>query len=79
MGKHGKVRVGDRVSWRSHGGRAVGRITRKITGRTRAAGRTVQASRQEPQYEVQSEKSGGKAVHRPEALHEEGAGRDEPR
>ena len=61
-------RKGDRVSWRSHGSTAVGRVTRKITGRTRAAGRTVDASPENPQYEVESEKSGGNAVHKPEAL-----------
>ncbi|WP_037568818.1 hypervirulence associated TUDOR domain-containing protein [Phaeacidiphilus oryzae] len=66
-----KPRKGDRVSWRSHGSSAVGRVTRRITGRTRAAGRTVDASPQEPQYEVRSEKSGRRAVHKPEALHRE--------
>lgn len=62
---------GDRVSWRSHGSTAVGKVKRKITDRTRAAGRTVDASPEEPQYEVESEKSGGTAVHKPEALHKE--------
>ncbi len=61
-------RPGDRVAWSSHGSEAVGRVTRKITERTRAAGRTVNASPERPQYEVRSEKSGGTAVHRPEAL-----------
>jgi hypothetical protein len=59
---------GDRVSWRSHGGEAVGRVTRRITRRTRAAGRTVNASESDPQYEVRSEKSGRRAVHRRQAL-----------
>ena len=59
---------GDRVEWDSHGGTAVGEVLRKITSDTEAAGRTVRASEQEPQYEVRSEKSGGTAVHKPEAL-----------
>ncbi len=33
-----------------------------------AAGRTVRASEDDPQYEVTSEKSGGTAVHKPGAL-----------
>jgi hypothetical protein len=66
--KHRKPGVGDRVSWRSHGSKAIGRVTSKITRRTRAAGRTVEASPEEPQYEVESEKSGRRAVHKPEAL-----------
>ena len=59
---------GDRVEWDSHGGTAVGTVEQKITSRTEAAGRTVDASEDEPQYLVRSEKSGGTAVHRPEAL-----------
>lgn len=74
MAKHAKLRKGDRVTWRSHGGTAVGRITRRITGRTRAGGREVAASPDDPQYEVRSEKSGGRAVHRPGALRRKGGG-----
>jgi DUF2945 family protein len=59
---------GDRVEWDSHGGTAVGEVLRTITSDTEAAGRTVRASKEEPQYEVRSEKSGGTAVHKPEAL-----------
>lgn len=61
-------RKGDRVEWSSHGGTAVGTVEKKITERTEAAGRTVDASPEEPQYLVRSEKSGGTAVHKPEAL-----------
>ena len=59
---------GDRVRWQSHGGEAVGRVKCKITSDTEAAGRQVRASEDEPQYLVESEKSGGEAVHKPEAL-----------
>ena len=62
------VEKGDRVRWHSHGGTAVGRVVRKITEDTEAAGRTVRASQDEPQYLVESEKSGGQAVHKPSAL-----------
>jgi hypothetical protein len=62
------VRKGDRVEWQSHGGTAVGTVERKVTADTEAAGRTVRASEDEPQYLVKSEKSGGTAVHKPEAL-----------
>lgn len=66
-GRHA-YRKGERVGWRSHGSEAVGRVKRRITRRTRAAGRTVNASPDDPQYEVESEKSGRSAVHRPQAL-----------
>ena len=59
---------GDKVRWKSHGGEAVGVVERKITSRTEAGGRTVDASEDEPQYLVRSDKSGGTAVHKPEAL-----------
>jgi hypothetical protein len=63
-----EFRKGDRVEWDSHGGTAVGQVEEKITKDTEAAGRTVRASEDDPQYRVRSEKSGGDAVHRPEAL-----------
>jgi hypothetical protein len=62
------LKSGDRVSWQSHGATAVGKVLQKLTSRQKAAGRTVAASRDEPQYLVESEKSGGTAVHKPESL-----------
>ena len=59
---------GDRVTWQSHGGTAEGVVEKKITSDTEAAGRTVRASKDEPQYLVKSDKSGGEAVHKPSAL-----------
>jgi hypothetical protein len=63
-----KLAKGDKVKWKSHGGEAVGKIEKKLTSRTKAGGRTVAASVGEPQYLVKSDKSGGEAVHKPEAL-----------
>ena len=63
-----QINVGDHVRWSSHGGEAVGVVEKVITSRTEAGGRTVDASEDEPQYLVRSEKSGGTAVHKPEAL-----------
>ncbi len=59
---------GDKVSWKSHGGEAVGHVEKKITSDTEAAGRQVRASKDDPQYLVKSEKSGGEAVHKASAL-----------
>jgi hypothetical protein len=61
-------RAGDRVAWSSHGGEAVGEVIRRITSDGEVAGRTVRASKDDPQYLVRSDKSGGEAVHRPDAL-----------
>jgi hypothetical protein len=46
----------------------VGTVERRITTDTEAGGRKVKASKDEPQYLVKSEKSGGTAVHKPGAL-----------
>ncbi|BBX20370.1 hypothetical protein MDUV_52300 [Mycolicibacterium duvalii] len=59
---------GDKVTWQSHGSTAEGTVEEKITSDTEAAGRTVRASKDEPQYRVRSDKSGNDAVHKPEAL-----------
>jgi Hypervirulence associated proteins TUDOR domain len=59
---------GDKVEWDSHGGTADGHVERKITSDTEAGGRKVRASKDEPQYLVKSDKSGGTAVHKPGAL-----------
>ncbi|MDT3397708.1 DUF2945 domain-containing protein [Streptomyces sp. B1866] len=72
MSKDKQLRRGDKVTWRIHGSTALGTVVRKITERTRAGGRTVDASREKPQYEVESAKSGKRAVHRPQVLHKKG-------
>jgi len=63
-----ELSTGDEVTWSSHGGTAVGKVEKKITSDTEAAGRTVRASADDPQYLVKSDKSGGEAVHKPSAL-----------
>ncbi|MFF3846559.1 DUF2945 domain-containing protein [Streptomyces sp. NPDC002328] len=59
---------GDKVAWSTHGTETTGTVEKKITDRTEAAGRTVDASPDDPQYEVRSDKSGRSAVHKPSAL-----------
>lgn len=59
---------GDEVTWKSHGGEAVGKVEKEITSETEAAGRKVKASKDDPQYLVRSDKSGKEAVHKPGAL-----------
>lgn len=66
------LKKGDKVSWKSHGGTAEGKVERKITEETEAGGRKVKASKDEPQYLVKSDKSGGEAVHKPSALKKKG-------
>ena len=66
--EHHNFQKRDRVTWQSHGSTAEGTVVEKITSDTTAAGRTVRASEDDPQYRVRSDKSGADAVHKPDAL-----------
>src|SRR5690606_12894869 len=57
----GEVRKGAGVTWSAHGGTGEGEGIEKITSDTEAAGRTVRASADDPQYRVRSDNSGGEA------------------
>ncbi|GAB2488785.1 DUF2945 domain-containing protein [Promicromonospora xylanilytica] len=63
-----EVHQGDEVTWSSHGQTVHGEVVEEITEDTEAAGRTVRASEDDPQYRVRSDKSGKDAVHKPSAL-----------
>lgn len=63
-----KLHQSDEVTWRSHGVVTEGTVVEEITEDTEAAGRTVRASKENPQYRVRSKKSGNDAVHEPDAL-----------
>lgn len=63
-----KFHKGDTVEWKSHGSTVRGTVEGEITSDTEAAGRTVRASKDEPQYQVRSDKTGADAVHKPGAL-----------
>ncbi|GAA3415520.1 DUF2945 domain-containing protein [Streptosporangium vulgare] len=67
--KRDELDVGDEVTWESHGSSTSGKVEKKITKRTEEAGRVVDASADDPQYLVRSDKSGRTAVHKPSALH----------
>jgi hypothetical protein len=69
MSEQKRLREGDDVTWHSHGEVVHGTVEEEITERTSAAGRTVAASPDDPQYQVRSDKTGREAVHKPGALH----------
>jgi hypothetical protein len=62
-------KVGDRVSWNSEAGRVTGIIRKTIRSPMKFKGYTVRASRDEPQYLIESEKTEHLAVHKGSALH----------
>ena len=59
---------GDKVTWNTPQGKTTGKVVEKLTEATEVAGHHVAASEKEPQYLVESEKSGKRAAHKPEAL-----------
>lgn len=63
-----QVKVGDTVKWKSAGGEAKGKVEKKLTSATKIKGHSVKASKDDPQFLVKSEKGGGKAAHKPDAL-----------
>ena len=63
-----EFKKGDEVKWDTPQGETKGEVTRKVTGEAHAGGHTAKASQDEPQYEVKSDKSGKKAIHKPDEL-----------
>jgi len=63
-----KIKVGDRVAWTSSGGRSTGKVVKKQTRPTSIKGHKVAASRDNPEYIVESDRSGARAAHKPGAL-----------
>jgi len=63
-----RFKRGDHVSWNSEAGRVRGWITRVITTRITFKGYTVHASKDDPQYEIKSDKTDHIAIHKGSAL-----------
>ena len=60
-------KAGDKVSWKSHGGEAHGRVVRKQTSPTQIKGHKVAASKEAPQFIVETDE-GKRAAHKAGAL-----------
>jgi uncharacterized protein (DUF488 family) len=61
-------RVGDHVKWNSEAGRVTGVIKKRLTAATKLKGYIVRASKEEPQYVIESDKTDHVAVHKGSAL-----------
>jgi hypothetical protein len=62
------LKLHDHVSWNTPQGETTGRIVRVISERTKVDGHAINASHDDPHYEVESDKSGKHAVHKGDAL-----------
>jgi hypothetical protein len=63
-----RFKVGDRVSWNSQAGHVSGKIIKVHTTDVEYKGYTHHASKDEPQYEIRSDKTDHIAMHKGSAL-----------
>ena len=63
-----ELKKGDRVRWNTSQGETEGVIKKKLTEPTDINGHHVAASKDNPEYLVESSKTGKEAAHKPAAL-----------
>jgi hypothetical protein len=70
MGKSNNrsIKPGARVEWMTSQGETRGTVKKKLTSSTNIKRHKVAASPDQPQFLVESEKSGKTAAHKPQAL-----------
>ena len=61
------LKGGDAVTWKSHGGEAHGKVVKKITSPTTIKGHKVAASKDNPEFIVETDE-GKRAAHKAGAL-----------
>ena len=62
------LKKGDHVSWETSQGKTEGTVVKKQTSATSIKGHKVKATKDDPQYIVESDKTGARASHKPDAL-----------
>ena len=62
-----QLKAGDKVSWKSHGGKAEGKVVRRLTEPAKIKGHKVAASKDNPEFLVRTDE-GKEAAHKAEAL-----------
>lgn len=63
-----ELKPGDKVEWDSSGGHSKGKVVKKVTSPTKIKTHKVAASKDNPEYIVESDKTGAQAAHKPESL-----------
>jgi hypothetical protein len=64
-----ELKPGDRVQWNTPQGKTTGTVKKKLTSAKKIKGHVAKATRENPEYLVQSDKSGKQAAHKPGELH----------
>lgn len=68
VGVSKSLHAGDHVEWQTPQGKTVGTVKKKIAAKTKIKTHVVAASKENPQYLVESKKTGGVAAHKAAAL-----------
>lgn len=63
-----EFKKGDSVEWKTSQGNTQGEVKQKLTSPTEIKGHHVAASQENPEYLVESDKTGKPAAHKPESL-----------
>jgi len=63
-----KLKKGEQVEWETPQGKTSGTVKKKLTAPTDIKGHHVAASAENPEYLVETDKSGKEAAHKPSAL-----------
>lgn len=61
-------KAGDKVKWDHSQGTTTGKVVKKVTSATKIKGHKVAASKDNPEYIVESAKTGARAAHKPSEL-----------
>ena len=63
-----KLKKGDHVEWETSQGKTTGTVKKKLTAETKIKDHKVAASKDNPEYLVETDESGKEAAHKPESL-----------
>lgn len=63
-----EFKKGDKVQWEASQGEITGEVKKKLTSPTDIKNHHVAASKDNPEYLVESDKTGKEAAHKPESL-----------
>jgi len=64
----GNLKSGDKVEWKTPQGKTTGTVKKKLTSPSKVKSHKVAASKEDPEYLVETEKTRKLAAHKPEAL-----------
>ncbi len=63
-----QFKKGDRVEWNTSQGKTTGKVVKKLTSPTDIKEHHIAASEDNPEYLIESDKTGKQAAHKPDAL-----------